>query len=128
MHSRESFYKLALRFPRAALAAMPDSQIRKLYRSIGEVSRRTDLEPHVLRYWESEFDRLHPRKNRAGRRVYTKEDVAVVERIRHLLRDQKYTIEGARQVLDREERGDAPARREALLRLRSFLVELREKL
>ena len=105
---------------------MPDSEIRKLYRSIGEVSRQVDLEPHVLRYWESEFDRLRPRKNRAGRRVYTKEDVAVVRRIRHLLREEKYTIEGARQVLEREEQG-APGRREELLRLRTFLKALREK-
>ena len=107
---------------------MPDAEIRKLYRSIGEVSRRLELEPHVLRYWESEFDRLRPRKNRAGRRVYTREDIAMVRRIRHLLREQKYTLEGARQVLEREEEGNAAERREELLRLRSFLENLREQL
>ena len=106
---------------------MPDSQIRKLYRSIGEVSRQVDLEPHVLRYWETEFDSLRPRKNRAGRRVYTRDDVEVVQRIRHLLREEKYTIEGARQVLEREEKGEA-SQREELLRLRQFLEELRDQL
>lgn len=106
---------------------MPDSEIRKLYRSIGEVGQAVDLEPHVLRYWESEFDRLQPRKNRAGRRVYTQEDVAMVRRIRHLLREEKYTIEGARQVLAREEQGGTQ-HREDLLRLRAFLEELREQL
>ena len=105
---------------------MPDSQIRKLYRSIGEVSRQVDLEPHVLRYWESEFERLHPRKNRAGRRVYTQEDVAVVQRIKHLLRKEKYTIEGARQVLEREE--ETSDSRQELLRLRAFLEDLRDQL
>ena len=106
---------------------MPDSNIRKLYRSIGEVSRRLDLEPHVLRYWESEFEQLSPRKNRAGRRVYKEEDVAAVRRIQHLLREERYTIEGARQVLAREADTDAE-RREELLRLRAFLEEVREQL
>ena len=106
---------------------MPDSNIRKLYRSIGEVSRRLDLEPHVLRYWESEFQQLSPRKNRAGRRVYKEEDVAVVQRIQHLLREKKYTIDGARQVMNEESDADAE-RREELLRLRAFLEELREQL
>jgi DNA-binding transcriptional MerR regulator len=106
---------------------VPDSKIRKLYRSIGEVSRRLDLEPHVLRYWESEFQQLSPRKNRAGRRVYKEEDVAVVQRIQHLLREKKYTIDGARQVMDEESDADAE-RREELLRLRAFLEELREQL
>ena len=109
---------------------MPDAEIRKLYRSIGEVGDDLDLEPHVLRYWESEFEALSPRKNRAGRRVYKEEDVAAARRIRHLLREEKYTIEGARQVLAREEEapGEVEDRREDLQRLRAFLVELRDQL
>jgi DNA-binding transcriptional MerR regulator len=109
---------------------MSDAEIRKLYRSIGEVGDQLDLEPHVLRYWESEFETLSPRKNRAGRRVYKEEDVAAAQRIRHLLREEKYTIEGARQVLAREEEspGEAEDRREDLQRLRAFLVKLRDQL
>ncbi|NBC17785.1 MAG: MerR family transcriptional regulator [Bacteroidetes bacterium] len=108
---------------------MPEEEITKLYYAIGEVSEMTDLEPHVLRYWESEFEMLHPRKNRAGRRVYTEEDIAMVRRIQHLLRVDKYTIAGARQVL---ERAEAPAasqeQRQELLRLRGFLHTLLQKL
>ncbi|MDX1546487.1 MAG: MerR family transcriptional regulator [Rhodothermales bacterium] len=107
--------------------------IKKLYYSIGEVCEATGLEPHVLRYWETEFDQLHPRKNRAGRRVYTDEDIAMVERIQHLLRVEKYTLEGARQVLDRAADEDevkaVPAeRRRELLALRGFLQALLKKL
>ena len=104
--------------------------IKKLYYSIGEVSQITDLEAHVLRYWESEFEQLKPRKNRAGRRVYTDDDIATVQRIQHLLREDKYTIEGAKQVLAREglrENGQDTLRKE-LVELRAFLRELIERL
>ncbi len=74
---------------------MAGEGIKKLYYAIGEVSDMTGLEAHVLRYWETEFEQLKPRKNRAGRRIYTVEDIAVVEHIQHLLRVEKYTIEGA---------------------------------
>jgi DNA-binding transcriptional MerR regulator len=103
---------------------MKHDGIRKLYHSISEVAELADLEPHVLRYWETEFEELHPKKNRAGNRVYTERDIATVLRIKHLLRDDKYTIEGARQVLARDtEEGDGEAR-EALLELRAFLEKL----
>jgi DNA-binding transcriptional MerR regulator len=102
------------------------SDMEKLYYSIGEVSDIVGQEPHVLRYWEQEFDVLSPRKNRAGRRVYTDDDVEVVERIRHLLKDEKYTIEGARQAIQRGD--DRRELTDQLRTLRSFLVELRDQL
>ncbi|PSQ95779.1 MAG: MerR family transcriptional regulator [Bacteroidetes bacterium SW_9_63_38] len=102
------------------------SDMEKLYYSIGEVSDQVGREPHVLRYWEQEFEVLSPRKNRAGRRVYTEEDVAVVERIRYLLKDEKYTIEGARQAIRRDD--EREALRDDLRSLRSFLTELRDQL
>lgn len=108
---------------------MPEDGIKKLYYAIGEVSELTGLEQHVLRYWETEFDELDPRKNRAGRRVYTADDIAVVQHIQHLLREEKYTIEGAKQVLAREvAHPEAAQVRAQLLELRAFLVELLEKL
>jgi DNA-binding transcriptional MerR regulator len=73
--------------------------IKKLYYSISEVSRITDLEQYVLRYWESEFDELKPAKNRAGNRIYTNRDIKLILYIKKLLRDERYTIEGAKQVL-----------------------------
>lgn len=109
---------------------MPEDEIEKLYYSIGEVSDKVGQEAHVLRYWEQEFNVLSPRKNRAGRRVYTKDDIETVERIRYLLKDEKYTIEGARQAIARDERG-AEVQEEIeddLKTLRSFLVELRDQL
>lgn len=105
---------------------MHEDGIKKLYYSIGEVSDLTDLEAHVLRYWESEFDQLKPRKNRAGRRVYTEEDIEMVQRVQHLLKEDKYTIEGAKQVLDREEGGDITwnEHRRDLIELRGFLEDM----
>lgn len=76
--------------------------IPKLYRSISEVSAMTGIEQYVLRYWETEFDELKPLKNRAGNRIYSDKEVKVVARIKELLRDQHYTIEGARNVLKQE--------------------------
>jgi len=73
--------------------------IKKLYYSISEVSKITDLEQYVLRYWESEFDHLKPAKNRAGNRIYTNRDIKLILYIKKLLRDERYTIEGAKQVL-----------------------------
>lgn len=108
---------------------MANDQITKLYYSIGEVSDLVDLKPHVLRYWESEFPELRPRKNRAGRRVYTEDDIAVVRRIQRLLREERYTIEGARQVLDNVVTDDDDRDPHAeLKRLRGLLAELLEKL
>ena len=76
--------------------------IPKLYRSISEVSAMTGIEQYVLRYWETEFDELKPLKNRAGNRIYSDKEIKVVARIKELLRDQHYTIEGARNVLKQE--------------------------
>src|SRR4030066_60343 len=73
--------------------------IKKLYYSISEVSKITELEQYVLRYWESEFDQLKPAKNRAGNRIYTNRDIKLILHIKKLLRDERYTIEGAKQVL-----------------------------
>lgn len=73
--------------------------IKKLYYSISEVSKLTDLEQYVLRYWESEFEQLKPAKNRAGNRIYTNRDIKLILYIKKLLREERYTIEGAKQVL-----------------------------
>ncbi|MDZ4698619.1 MAG: MerR family transcriptional regulator [Rhodothermales bacterium] len=104
--------------------------IRKLYYSIGEVSKLTGLEQHVLRYWETEFPELKPQKNRAGRRIYTEADVAFIQRIRRLLREEKYTIEGARKALAQEEHtpDHKEAFRKELLALREFLYDLKKRL
>jgi len=73
--------------------------IKKLYYSIGEVSEKTGLKQYVLRYWESEFPSLAPSKNRAGNRVYRGKDIILIQYIKHLLYEKKFTIEGAKQKL-----------------------------
>lgn len=75
------------------------SDIVKMYYSISEVCEKTGLEPHVLRYWESEFSQLKPKKNRAGNRAYREKDIKLVEYIRTLLYDEKFTISGAKKKL-----------------------------
>ncbi len=72
---------------------------KKAYYSIGEVCDLTGLKPHVLRYWETQFDVLNPTKNRAGNRVFRPKEVDLVLLVKHLLYQEKYTIEGARKRL-----------------------------
>jgi DNA-binding transcriptional MerR regulator len=78
---------------------MSEPIAKKVYYSIGEVCDLTGLKPHVLRYWESQFEVLNPTKNRAGNRVYRSKDIELVLLVKHLLYEQKYTIEGANQRL-----------------------------
>lgn len=80
----------------------------KLYRSISEVSEMLDVKPHVLRYWETQFSMLRPRKNRAGNRMYRPEEVKLLLRIRELLYGKRFTIAGARRTLLAERRDDSP--------------------
>jgi DNA-binding transcriptional MerR regulator len=110
-----------------AAAADSDGEHRRAY-SIGEVADRVDLEAHVLRYWETEFPQLQPPKDAAGRRVYRRVDIRTVERIRHLLKEEKYTIAGARAVLEREGIHGRKAFRDELRDVRTFLVRLRDEL
>ena len=79
----------------ASLPPIPE----KIYFTIGEVSRLCLLKPHVLRYWEQEFTELSPVKRRGNRRYYQHKDVLLVRKIRHLLYEDGYTIEGARHQL-----------------------------
>jgi len=78
---------------------MKDLLIKKLYYSISEVSKITEMEQYVLRYWETEFEQLKPQKNRAGNRIYTNKDIQIILQIKSLLREKKYTIEGAKKIL-----------------------------
>jgi len=74
----------------------------KMYYSISEVCNETGLEQHVLRYWETEFPSLKPKKNRAGNRAYRKKDIDLIKYIKYLLYEKKFTIQGARKVLNEQ--------------------------
>jgi DNA-binding transcriptional MerR regulator len=86
--------------------------------SIGEVCELTELKPHVLRYWESQFRFLHPAKNRSGNRAYQRREIELILLVKHLLYAEKYTIEGARQKIDEHRKaGDLRAVATGALRL-----------
>jgi DNA-binding transcriptional MerR regulator len=76
----------------------------KLYFRIGEVAGLLGVEPYVLRYWESEFPTLAPKKSGTGHRLYRRKDVELLLKIKHLLYEKRYTIEGARQSLHAQAR------------------------
>lgn len=83
-----------------ARQAIQGTQIpEKIYYSIGDVKEITGLEQHVLRYWETEFSTLHPKKNKRGQRIYQKKDIEIILRIRDLLYNKKFTIAGAKKLL-----------------------------
>jgi DNA-binding transcriptional MerR regulator len=71
----------------------------RLFYKIGEVSKIVGVEPYVLRYWETEFPFLKPKKSKSGQRIYTKDDIDIIMQIKHLLYEEKYTIDGVRKRL-----------------------------
>ena len=109
----------------------------KLFFRIGEVADLTGVPPYVLRYWESEFKLLRPRKNHAGQRVYRKQDIEMVLRIKSLLYEDRLTLEGAKKRLQQESRnrtqqlelpGPDPHTLEVLRHLRARLEGMRQLL
>ncbi len=82
----------------------------KLYFRIGEVARLAGIKPYVLRFWETEFPALGPRKSGTGHRLYRRKDVELVLEIKRLLYEKRYTIEGARKSMETRGKGEAAAR------------------
>ncbi|MCC5913758.1 MAG: MerR family transcriptional regulator [Balneolaceae bacterium] len=111
--------------------------MKKLYYSIGEVSEITSIEPHVLRYWETVFKDLSPRKNKAGNRTYREEDITLILRLKDLIQDKKYSTAGAKKIIegDEEEQNNSnqesaisPELEKDLNEVKLFLNKLMEKL
>ena len=111
-----------------ATPAIPD----KLFFRIGEVSQLVGVEPYVLRYWESEFPALSPKKSSTGQRMFRRKDVELLLNIKHLLYDEKFTIEGARKALrsarTAETNVTVPPRQEELFPAADPLPEIRKEL
>jgi DNA-binding transcriptional MerR regulator len=82
--------------PQPAQQEIPD----RLYFRIGDVSRLAGVKPYVLRYWESEFPVISPKKSGTGQRLYRRKDVEVILEIKHLLYEKRFTIEGARKAIE----------------------------
>lgn len=110
--------------------AYKEKEIEKLYYSIGEVAEIFNVAPSLIRFWESEFDIIKPKKNRKGNRQFTKEDIDNVRIIYHLVKEKGFTLQGAKEML----RNDSGAVKDkmdmidSLRNVKKFLVELREKL
>lgn len=107
--------------------AEPDT---KLYRSISEVSDMLGVKSHVLRYWETQFSMLRPKKNRAGNRMYRPDEVKLLIRIKELLYERRYTIAGARRTLLDERKESSPQVELGFetAERRMLLLEVREEL
>ena len=107
--------------------------MKKLYYSMGDVSKLTGLEPHVLRNWEKTYTKLKPKKNSAGNRVYKEQELALVFRIKELLHDRKYSSEGVNEILNGDKKEEeapelsAEARKD-LNEIKVFLGDLLERL
>ena len=101
---------------------MTSSQPVQEFFSIGDVCALTDLKPHVLRYWESQFRFLNPAKNRSGNRVYQRREIELIMLVKHLLYTEKFTIEGARQRIEHYRR-TGTLKTEARTGLESEVIE-----
>ncbi len=112
--------------------------MKKLYYSIGEISEITSVEPHVLRYWETIFKELSPRKNKAGNRIYREKDITIVLQLKELIQEKKFSTAGARKFLEKQENESKTNLEETnvlpfetqkdLKEIRLFLQKLAEKL
>jgi DNA-binding transcriptional MerR regulator len=100
----------------------------KLYFKIGEVSELAGLPSHVLRFWETEFAAIRPKRTATGQRLYTPSDVKRILEIKHLLYDKKFTIAGARQQLKSKAAGQSRVVEKRLQELKRELQEIRDLL
>jgi len=110
--------------------AYKEKEIEKIYYSIGEVAEMFSVAPSLIRFWESEFEIIQPKKNRKGNRQFTKEDIDNVRTIYHLEKEKGFTLQGAKEML-KNDSGAVKDKMEmisALRRVRQFLVEIRDRI
>ena len=107
-----------------------EKEITKLYYSIGELADMFDVSTSLIRFWESEFDGLAPKKNKSGNRRYTEHDIKKFKQIHYLVKDRGFTLEGAKQQLkdERSATTDKVELIESLQSIKSFLQEVRKNL
>lgn len=110
--------------------AYKEKEIEKLYYSIGEVAEIFNVAPSLIRFWESEFDLIKPKKNRKGNRQFTKDDIDNVRTIYHLVKEKGFTLQGAKEMLRHDSQAikDKMEVIDSLRGVRKFLVDIREKL
>ena len=105
-------------------------ELTKRYYSIGEVANLFEVNTSLIRFWEKEFSQLHPKKNQRGKRMYTPKDIEMFKVIYHLLKEQGYTIEGAKRRLkeNKEEAMNVSAIAGRLNRIKEELIKIKENL
>lgn len=107
-----------------------EKQIEKKYYTIGEVAELFNVATSLIRFWESEFDMISPKKNRKGNRQFTKEDIEDVKLIYHLVKERGFTLQGAKDFI----KNDSHAARtrmdmiESLNKIKTFLTEIRQQI
>ncbi len=107
-----------------------EKKIEKVYYTIGEVADQFKVATSLIRFWESEFEHINPKKNKKGNRQYTKSDISDIELVYHLVKEKGYTLQGAREVI-KNEKGKAKSNTEAiksLEKVKTFLLELKNQL
>lgn len=107
-----------------------EEETQKRYYSIGEVAKLFDVNPSLIRFWESEFDVLQPKKNRKGNRLFTQEDIENLKIIYHLVKEKGYTLSGAKDEMKKNpnELKDQQKVVQALENLKSFLIDMKDNL
>ena len=105
-----------------------EREISKKYYSIGEVAEKLDLNTSLIRFWESEFEILNPKKNKKGLRKYTQKDIEIIEKIYHLLKKQGFTIDGAKKAFKSKEETDSETFQSQLENIKNRLIEIRKKI
>jgi len=113
-----------------ALMAYKEKEIKKLYYSIGEVAKMFNVSTSLIRFWETEFDVLKPRKNKKGNRLFTDKDINNLHTIYHLVKEKGFTLEGARKRLRSRDNSDKNNLEviKTLKRLRGFLTDIQQQL
>lgn len=107
-----------------------EKEIEKQYYTIGEVAAQFDVAPSLIRFWETEFDQLKPKKNKKGNRQYTSKDIEELRAVYHLVKERGFTIQGAKEVLKNKsvQTKDKIEIINSLEKVRSFLVGIKEQL
>ncbi len=110
--------------------AYREKEIEKLYFSIGEVAEILALAPSLIRFWESEFDIIKPKKNRKGNRQFTKQDIEKIRIIYHLVKEKGFTLQGAKEMLRNDSQAvkDKMEMIDSLRNVKKFLMDVRERL
>ncbi|WP_162426372.1 MerR family transcriptional regulator [Pontibacter pudoricolor] len=107
-----------------------EKEIEKQYYTIGEVAAMFDVAASLIRFWETEFEQLKPKKNKKGNRQYTKQDIETLRTVYHLVKERGYTIQGAKEVMKNKsvQTKDKIEMIDSLEKVRSFLVGIKNQL